>query len=238
MIRLLVPTVGPSDWRRLLGDPARHWVRGKSALEVAVAWEAARNKPRGLPPEVAEILDAHESLRGSTLVLGIPEHQVALPGGGHASQTDLWALLRKEEHLISVAIEAKSGEEFDKLVSDWLAGAKPNSGKPDRLKFLLGRLGLPGVDVSRIRYQLLHRSVSALLEAERFTARLAVLLVQSFGGAKDEASFSDYQAFGRLFSLELKKGQLQEAKVPGDIRLLIGWAPCACAREAELADAV
>jgi hypothetical protein len=43
--------------------------------------------------------------------LGIPEHQVQFDGGGHASQTDLWALLRAPIGLVSMAVEAKNSAE-------------------------------------------------------------------------------------------------------------------------------
>lgn len=78
MQRLFVPTMGPSDWRRLLADPGKQWREAKSAYEAAVAWEAARKSPRGLPPDIASALDSHESFRGASLVIGIPEHQVNL----------------------------------------------------------------------------------------------------------------------------------------------------------------
>lgn len=238
MSRLLVPTLGPSDWRRLLANPSTQWVRGKSAYVTAVAWEAARTTPRGLPLQVCQILDTHDDLRGAVLLLGIPEHRVYLPGGGHASQTDLWALLRKEDHLISLAVEGKSGESFDKTVGEWLTSAKPNSRKPSRLAFLRERLGLSHVEVTRIRYQLLHRTAAALLEAERFTADFALVLIQSFGGQNDASSFSDFQAFGRLFDLELNLAELSEAKVPGKQRLLLGWVACQAAKERDLAAAI
>jgi hypothetical protein len=48
----VVPTLGPSDWRRLLADSDRHWKAGYSAYECAVAWEAARDTERGLPAEI------------------------------------------------------------------------------------------------------------------------------------------------------------------------------------------
>ena len=235
--RLLVPTFGPSDWRRLLADPLGHWVRSKSAYEIAVSWESARGTRRGLPNEVAQILDSHDDLEGAELLLGIPEHRVSLPGGGHASQTDLWALLKQNGRLLSLAVEGKAGEPFDKTVGEWLADAKPKSGKPDRLNFLRERLGI-SEDLASIRYQLLHRTASAILEAERFAAQLSILLVQSFGGPKDEASFSEFRAFGGLFSVALTAGRLQEVKVPGSVRVFLGWVACPCAGEPELAAAV
>src|SRR5947207_11246123 len=110
MKRIFVPTMGPSDWRRLLADPERHWVKGRSALELAVSWEAARRSVRGLPPALGKLLDSSPTFSGSALLLAVPEHQVVLKGGGHASQTDLWALLRGPLGLISMAVEAKAGE--------------------------------------------------------------------------------------------------------------------------------
>src|SRR5438105_13788719 len=109
MNRIFVPTSGTSDWRRLLADPARHWVQGRSALELAVAWEEASKTPRGLPAAVAQLLDSHPQFRGATLLLAIPEHKVQLDGGGHDSQNDLWALLRAPVGLLSVTVEAKAG---------------------------------------------------------------------------------------------------------------------------------
>lgn len=238
MHRIFIPSAGPSDWRRLLADPASQWVRKKSALEVAVAWEAARQSARGLPPQVAETLDLHDYTRGAQLLLAFPEHRVALPGGGHASQADLWALLRSPGGLISLAVEAKSGESLGEPVETWLAKASPASGKPTRLAFLRDRLGLAGRDVARIRYQLLHRTVSAIVEAERFGATLAVLLVQSFGGASDDSSRADLRAFARLLSADESEERLCEARVPGTVRLLVGWTTSPCATEREFASAV
>jgi len=107
MKRIFVPTMGPSDWRRLLADPERHWVKDRSALELAVSWEAARRSKRGLPAAVMNLLDSHSKSNGAALLIGIPEHQVALEGGRHASQTDLWALLSADAGLVSMAVEAK-----------------------------------------------------------------------------------------------------------------------------------
>jgi len=108
--RLFVPTLGATDWRRLLADPRKQWRQGRSAYELAVAWECARNSERGIPAAIATVLDTSPDLAGATLVIGLPELQVAMPGGGHASQTDLWVLLRRQSDLISASIEAKAGK--------------------------------------------------------------------------------------------------------------------------------
>jgi hypothetical protein len=113
MARLLVPTNGTADWRRLLAGPEKQWKRGRSALQTAVAWEHASRSARGLTPALAAVLDAEPYFAGCSLALGVPEHQVALDGGGHPSQPDLWAPLTTGDGLVSVAIEAKAGEPFE-----------------------------------------------------------------------------------------------------------------------------
>lgn len=123
MAQIFTPTDGPSDWRRLLGDPDKHWVRGRSAFECAVSWESAKRGSRGLPASVASILDSHDLTKGATLLVGVPEHQVEIEGGGHPSQNDVWALLRTPTTTVSMSVEAKSGEPFDKYVSDWIRDA-------------------------------------------------------------------------------------------------------------------
>lgn len=237
MKRIFAPTLGPCDWCRLLANPSRQWVRGRSAFETAVSWESARTTVRGIPPAVCDVLDTRDELRGSVLLLGIPEHQIELSDGLRASQADLWALLRCEGGLASLAVEGKAGEPFDRTVSEWSAHASPRSNKPDRLKRLQARLGIEGSDVSPIRYQLIHRAVSALLQAEQFCASIAVLVVQSFGGHRDENGLEDFRDFGRLFSVGLERGQLHEVPVPGNIRLFLGWATCPLAEEHELESA-
>ena len=54
--------------------------------------------------------------------------------GGHASQIDLWALLKSTIGLASVAIEAKTGEGFRYYVDERLPKrGNEGSGKPKRL---------------------------------------------------------------------------------------------------------
>jgi hypothetical protein len=53
--------------------------------------------------------------------------------------------------------------------------------------------------MDHIRYQLIHRTVSALIEAERLGAKNAMMLVHSFSQSNEW--FNDYCEFLRLFSL-------------------------------------
>ena len=221
--RLFIPTLGPTDWRRLLADPEKQWKPEKSALEMAVCWEAARDSDRGIPPEIARALDSVQELKGAELLLGIPEHKVQFTGGRHPSQNDLWALLRVGQLHVSMTIEAKAGEPLDDLVKDWRKSASTNSGKPERLKALQRQLGIADVDVSHLRYQLLHRTASALKEAERFGANVAVMLVQSFNRTADEESWQDMLRFGEVMGVQLQENHVAPSPRPTDIPLYIGW---------------
>jgi hypothetical protein len=223
MTRIFLPSTGRDDWRRLLSDPDRHWRQGKSAFECAAAWEGARKSPRGLPALVATALDSHPKTANAELLVAIPELQVDLPGGGHPSQNDVWALLRGAAGTISLAVEAKSGESLDRLVGEWLADAPPASGKPVRLQFLQDSLGLQGVDVSALRYQLLHRATSSLVQAERFGARFAVLLIHSFGGHADDKSREDYQRFAEAMGCTPAFNAVGIVERRTTVPLLIGW---------------
>lgn len=238
MNRLYVPTLGPTDWRRLLADPTRQWVPTKSALEMAVCWEAARDSLRGLPPEVERALDAVDELEGASLLVGIPEHQVSVEGGGHPSQNDLWALLKLRQGLVSMAVEAKAGEPLDVLVRDWLPKDGERSRKPQRLVALQQSLGIAGADLGHIRYQLLHRAVSALKEAQRFGAGLAVLMIQSFDRVADEESWRDFNRFAAVMGVAAEEGRCHLVLRPTTVPLYVGWVTSAPADLARLRAAI
>lgn len=223
MSRLYVPTDGVECWRALLAHPGKHWKRGRSAYEAAHAWESARKSARGLPPEVARVLDSADETRDAALVIGLPEHAVPLPGGGHASQNDLWALLRAGESTISAAVEAKAGEALGPTVERWLSGASSTSGKPVRLKAIRGLLALEAAGLDAVRYQLLHRAASAVVEAERFGAARALVLVQSFGGERDAASAEDVRRFAALYGRAFERNRVIALTDAAPVPLSLAW---------------
>jgi hypothetical protein len=57
--------------------------------------------------------------------------------------------------------------------------------------------------VDDIRYQLLHRTASALIEAQRFCAGQALMLVHSF--SQTHEWFEDYARFAQLLGSEVRK---------------------------------
>ena len=213
----LVPTSGVDDWKELLADPDKHWREGYSAHALATRWQSTR----GFPPEIATLLATQPAFADSQMLLGIPEHKVPLPGGAKASQTDLWVLARTSDDLISIAVEGKVRESFGPTLAEWMADE--SAGKTTRWAGLCDLLGL-SVDCDRsLRYQLVHRTASAVIEAQRFHAGKAVLAVHSFSGQQD--GLSDFTAFARHLGVtEPTVGRLASAGTVSGVQLFVGWA--------------
>ena len=95
-------------------------------------------------------------------------------------------------------------------------------GKLKRLEYLQEQLALTGDLDPRTRYQLLQRTTSAVIEAKRFHATKAVMLVHSF--SQESKWLKDYQAFARLYGKEATVGELIHVKRVGGIDLYLGWA--------------
>ncbi|MFC1857316.1 DUF6946 family protein [Thermodesulfobacteriota bacterium] len=203
MSRIYIPTDGPEDWRHLLASPERQWRDGYSAKSLALAWQAAD----GFPPDVRKALDDSgiHAFEDAEMLLGIPEYKVALPGGSAASQNDMFVLAKGREGHIVIMVEGKVNESFGPFVSKWMEGA--SAGKEERLAFLCDKLGLQTERVYSLRYQLLHRAASALMTAEQFNARHALMLVHSF--SSDNQGFDDFAAFAALFGVTPEIGKIQ-----------------------------
>ena len=157
------------------------------ATQSVERWESAGD----LPASVRAVFRASDRFRDLELLLAIPEVQVDLPGGRRPSQTDLWFLGRLSDSLVSVAVEGKVSEPFGPTIAEWQRDA--SAGKAERLSFLLETLHLKPPVPSEFRYQLLHRTASAILLARRFHAQHAVMLVHSF--SPNEERIGDFQAF-------------------------------------------
>lgn len=102
-------------------------------------------------------------------------------------------------------------ESFGPTLDEWRADA--SEGKELRLRFLLRALGLTTEPPGSIRYQLLHRSVSALITGEQFRAAAAVMLVHSF--CEERVGWPDYRSFASLFGVQAKEGVAQ--RLAGDL---------------------
>ena len=217
MPKFFAPADDPADWQRLLAKPDLHWRTGYSARSIAHSWTEAR----GFPREVRAIFEDSDvsCLHDLVFLIGIPEHEVPLPGGRRPSQNDVFVLAKGTDGLVSIAIEGKVSEPFDSPVDERFA--KPTPGQTTRLEFLLNLLELNRDDVGAIGYQLLHRTASAVLEAQRFGSRHAVMLVHSF--SQQMMHFNDFAAFVALYDQQAEANRLIEAKQLGGITLYLGW---------------
>jgi hypothetical protein len=73
-----------------------------------------------------------------------------------------------------------------------------------------------------LRYQLLHRTASAILEAQRYRTNIAALLVHSF--AKDHEGFADFSAFLQAVGFDAPTyGVLVGPVVRGGVSVYAGW---------------
>ena len=203
------------DWQDGLADPKKHWRVGYSAMSLATCWHSAT----GFPPEIKSAPDVSAELAGAELLLAIPEHQVHLPGGSRPSQSDLWALARTPKDLLSIAVEGKVSEPFGPTVGEWLVDASP--GKLERLAYLQTQLGLEGTVPADIRYQLLHRTASAVIEARRFHAARAVMLVHSFSDV--DSWIEDFRRFASLMGAAADSGRIVPASTRSAIPIHLGW---------------
>ena len=215
MPRIFVPSNGPGDWRCLLAEPEKHWARRYSARTLAHCWEDTD----GFPPEIRRILSQHGVLAIAEPLLIFPEWKVALPGGPRPSQNDIWVLAKSQSDLVSIAVEGKVEEPFDKTVGEWKADA--SRGKETRLSYLAEVLGLSEPILDSVRYQLLHRTASAVIEAERFGARHAVMLVHSF--SPNNQWFYDFAAFVSLFGQTAEVDRLVTTTASKALPLHLGW---------------
>lgn len=217
MKRIFTASTQPEDWKRLLADPEKHWRTGFSAKALAHCWEDAG----GLPEEIARLFAESNitAFQGIEVLLILPEYQVPLPGGRRPSQNDIFVLAKAQGRLISITVEGKVSEPFGPTLEEWKTEA--SKGKTRRLAFLREQLGLSQGLPLHIRYQLLHRAASAMVEAQRFNAKSAVMLVHSF--SHNEEWFEDYQAFLNLLGVAAEPNQLVFVKHMQDIDLYCGW---------------
>ena len=220
--RIYVPSAGVDDWRRLTASPEIHWKEGYSARSLAYSWESAT----GFPTRVKATLDSCCDLKELELLLVIPEHTVALAGSGKGSQNDAWVLAGNQNGLISIAVEGKVDESFDKTLGRWKDwdedSTETRTNKEHRVREICKMLDIE-IPPDEIRYQLLHRCASAILEALRFRAPKAMLLIHSF--SPEKKWMEDFQNFVQLFGLTYKgdENEVVFKTLSNGISLYFSW---------------
>ncbi len=218
MSKIFVPANKPEDWKPLLAEPEKQWKTCHSAKALAYSWQEANDFPESVKKMFRR--SGIALFKNAELLLAFPEYQVPLPGGSRPSQNDIFVLARGNDQLISITVEGKVSEPFGDTVSKWRKD--DSEGKRKRLKFLLKELELEdNKEINTIRYQLLHRTASALIEAKKFGASNALMLVHSFSQSNEW--FSDYSQLLALFGLNAQTDSLAFAGNINAIGLYFGW---------------
>lgn len=211
------PIKSPEEWRQLLAKPDKHWRTGYSAKALAHCWQEAGDFPRSVRRVFKD--SGVELFHDVKLLLAFPEYKVPLPGGRRASQSDIFVLAKGSEQLISIMVEGKVHEPFGETVAEWRA--EGGRGKERRLDYLCQLLELDKDTVNNIRYQFLHRTASAVIEAGRFNAPNALMLVHSFSETNEW--FDDYSQFLALFGAKGKPDSLAFARNLDGVNLYFAW---------------
>ena len=218
MTKYFIPSNGPESWKGFLAEPAKQWKTGFSAKSLAYCWEEAK----GFPKEVRSALECSgvPTLRNLKMLLALPEHKVPLPGGRTSSQNDIFVLGRASDGLVSITVEGKVDEPFGPRIGEWSKGS--STGKKERLEYLSGVLSKDFSDYPDSRYQLIHRTASAVILANSFFAKNALMLVHSF--SQENRWFEDYQQFVELFGAKAELNQITRAynSIRG-VNLYFGW---------------
>jgi hypothetical protein len=217
MTRILACTTCPEDWQQFLARPDRHWRTGYSAKALAHAWEAAD----GLPPEIKAAMDAEPSgeLRDPQAYYAVPEFKTDLPGGLAASQTDVLVLGRAQGGGFAMAVEGKVSESFGPTLTEWQVGM--SEGKKERWAYLCSTLQILETQPGDLRYQLFHRTASAILAAKQFHCPIALVVVHSFSDRR--AGFVDFAAFMKPFGLTAEPGRIGQLTAFQSPKLYAGW---------------
>jgi hypothetical protein len=210
------------DWRTVLAEPNKQWKTGYSARAMAHSWSEVKSWPTEI--DALWKSSANTSLHQPEPLLMLAEHQVKLPGSGFDSQNDLFVIAKSADGaLISLIVEGKVDESFGPTIATWKVDEVSSPNRRIRLEGLCHLLGLESVPDS-IRYQLLHRTASAMIEAQRYNATYAVMMVHSFSTLSIDKNWDDFLAFVALYKQTCERGQLIELGVFGGIHLLVGWA--------------
>jgi len=218
MNKIFIPARSPEDWKSLLAEPDKHWKTGYSAKALAYCWQEAHDFPECVRSVFRK--SKIELFQNIELLLAFPEYQVSLPAGVRPSQNDIFILARGNDQLVSIMVEGKVSEPFGDTVAEWRKDK--SEGKDIRLKFLLEQLGLEeNKQIDAVRYQLLHRTASAIIEAKKFKAENALMLVHSFSQSNE--GFNDYSQFLALFGANAEPDSLVFAKKINGMDLYLGW---------------
>jgi hypothetical protein len=174
------------------------------------------------------VLEQAPEWRAAELVAGFFEHPTALDTQLAPSQTDIMVICGLQTGLGVLAVEGKAAETFGEFVSQW----KKSQGREERYAWVCSLLGLDPPQCTGLRWQLFHRTASAILEAKRFRAGHAIMLVHHFSGY--HGSVADFQSFAEALGLVgAAPGALSAPKIIGGVSLRFGWVCDDCEKETQ-----
>lgn len=83
--------------------------------------------------------------------------------------------------------------------------------------------GLVPNNIGGLRYQLFHRTASAIIEAKRYRASKAAMIVQSWSPLND--GFDDYIAFFEALGVAISEaGRLSDAIIVDGVSFRTAWS--------------
>ena len=238
--RFAVPMLSPEDVIQHLANGMGQWRDCRSAKELAKAWWGAQY----FPVNIRRRLDNTVEWKDAEIVEAIFEHKTDLGTPGRASQTDLLVLARSPMGMGIIAVEGKANESFGKTVETWLRPASTGDRSSQevndaassptklvRLKSLCATLNLDPKDTLNLRYQLLHRSAAAIIEAKRFDCTRALVLVHRFaeGSPMPSSNFDDFSKFTQAIQAPVCDSTgVSKAVVLRDVSVRFTWVDDTC----------
>lgn len=184
------PILTVQDWRDHAPPKSpHHWVEGRSAYELALAWCGLREP--AMPEALRLLLESREETHGFAAEIAFPEHRIPFDSfGGEPRNADLALTGSAAMRRVAITIEAKADEPFGDTVSATLTAAierrieNPRSNGVRRVESLAQALFRPKEKgqprVGDLRYQLLTAVAGTLAFADAQGASTAVLVVHEF----------------------------------------------------------
>lgn len=213
---IYIPSKSEVDWKQFLAQPNKQWKDGYSAKSLATCWQ----KADGIPGKVKQVFANTKciELKDVEMLFGIPEYKVVLPRG-RESQNDLFVLARTDKEIFPIMVEGKVNESFGPLVIEWKESM--SDGKKERLEYLCKLLNLTNKNIDNIRYQLLHRTASAIITADKYHCNTAMVLIHSF--SQLNKSFKDYTDFTNLYNLKAQLDGIIGPVTLNGVKVYWGW---------------
>ena len=149
------------------------------------------------------------------------DHTTPLPGRGGPPFADWFVKAQCSDGLITVIVEEKVDKTLYTTVGDWIPRSGNRANRELRLKGLCNVLEVDTDEVIDLQYQFIHRTAAAVIDAQLYSAKTAVMLVRSF--SSEPKWFDLYAEFGKAMGVTVVPGQLVDAGYRSDRRLLLGW---------------